>query len=125
MEVDELATYVDSPAVAAELRRYGSRCGWTPRVPPLRWRGTDGYTGATLATLVLEGETARKVVLKVVPAPRDAYVANPHAYRRASDECPASFRCHLVLLAEAPHVMADGRTLLLQHVAGGDITGCR
>ncbi|MDQ7909309.1 tetratricopeptide repeat protein [Phytohabitans sp. ZYX-F-186] len=121
-EDDPLTAYLRSPEIARELLACGRRRGWHPRVPALPWRATDGYTGAVLVTVALEGDRgAEKVILKVTPGGS----AEPAGYAAAETDCPPDFRPHLVLAAMPAWPMASGGVLTFQKLAADDVTGCR
>jgi hypothetical protein len=123
----DLVAYLGSDEIADELLRCGRQRGWLPRVPARRWRSTDGYTNASLATVVIDtGHRADKVVMKHVPRTpgKSDEGDGPTAYANAAADCPVPFRRHLVLTAMPTWPTRNGGSLMFQKLAADDATGC-
>lgn len=125
--LDELASYVGGSALAVELHRCGRERGWSPRVPALHWRACDGFTDASLCTIVIDAaDGSEKVILKFVPRgptdPAGGVSADPYA--TAERDCPPAFRPHLVLRSMPSWATSDGGMLLFQQLAADNVTGC-
>ncbi|HKT01814.1 MAG TPA: hypothetical protein VJT31_19995 [Rugosimonospora sp.] len=116
----DLVSYLGSEDAATGLLRCAEAGGFTPRVPSRRWRASEGYSGATLVTLIIEYErTAEQVILKYMPGPR----APGRGYDEAVAECPDAFRPHLVPPARVAGETASGGLLTFARLAADDLAG--
>ena len=103
-------------SLAAELHAWGEANRRTVDVPSRRLRPTEGFTGATLATVVVtEAGRARQIMLKVCHT--GEWESARH--RQALQDCPAGARPHLVDLPWDPWPTRDGRLLTFQGLAAG------
>ena len=120
---DELAAYFDT-AVAAALRDWEEGSRGEVSLPRSRWRA-KGYTAAELAAIVvaLPGQGPQKLIVKVHPGGRYARETGRHAEAIATSGVFAEQ--HLVRQPFLRHPVGDGRYLMFQDIAGGDLLESR
>jgi hypothetical protein len=120
---DDLAGYLGS-RLAADLRAWQNAYHLRVRVPARPWRPTAGYTGAVLATLVIEdGRAAYQVMMKAC-APKE-WESGRHL--QAWRDHPEFARRHLIRLLSAEFGLwrTDDDGLLLFQELAGDGGPCR